>query len=220
MCLFIWRSANTFSFHTRAQVTRRFGVPGLKQAMEWFGLYGGPTRSPLLPLTAAETDTLRKAFIDSEFAIKSGHWFLSFINTISCKVVIIDFFLVNGNHFNFICTDFQELGASCLILFCSVRRCASAVMMCCFLFPCILFRQFLSPSWFEIFCRQSNILIVRYEKSLTYLPLSACTLYHFMHTCRQVFCTICQFLHKNNWYLHEKKLPVALNQTKKSFVIF
>jgi len=49
------------------QVTRRFGVPGLKKAMDWFGFYGGRTREPLLPLTAAETDSLRKAFSDSGY---------------------------------------------------------------------------------------------------------------------------------------------------------
>jgi len=27
-----------------AAVTKQFGVPGLKEAMEWYGLYGGPTR--------------------------------------------------------------------------------------------------------------------------------------------------------------------------------
>uniref|UniRef100_K1Q307 Dihydrodipicolinate synthase-like, mitochondrial n=1 Tax=Magallana gigas TaxID=29159 RepID=K1Q307_MAGGI len=34
-----------------ACVTKRFGVPGLKVAMEWFGYYGGPVRSPLQPIT-------------------------------------------------------------------------------------------------------------------------------------------------------------------------
>ncbi len=36
------------------QVTKRFGVPGLKAAMDWFGFYGGPTRSPLQPLKQLE----------------------------------------------------------------------------------------------------------------------------------------------------------------------
>jgi len=52
------------------QVTRQFGVPGLKKAMEWQGLYGGPTRAPLLPLTPAQTDSLQKSFVDSGFKIK------------------------------------------------------------------------------------------------------------------------------------------------------
>lgn len=45
-----------------AAVTRRFGVPGVKQAMEWFGYHGGPCRSPLLPLTDEELKELKKAF--------------------------------------------------------------------------------------------------------------------------------------------------------------
>merc|ERR1711972_991497 len=39
-------------------VTKQFGVPGLKAAMEWFGFYGGPTRRPLLPLTEGEVKAL------------------------------------------------------------------------------------------------------------------------------------------------------------------
>lgn len=50
-----------------AAVTRGFGVPGLKLAMDWFGFYGGPTRSPLCGLTDAESETLRRAFTDSGF---------------------------------------------------------------------------------------------------------------------------------------------------------
>ncbi len=34
-------------------VTRRFGVPGLKCAMDSLGLYGGPCRSPLMPVGPA-----------------------------------------------------------------------------------------------------------------------------------------------------------------------
>jgi 4-hydroxy-2-oxoglutarate aldolase len=52
-----------------AAVTRRFGVPGLKQAMDWFGYYGGPTRAPLLPLTVAEAQALKLAFNDNGFHI-------------------------------------------------------------------------------------------------------------------------------------------------------
>lgn len=44
------------------QVTRRFGIPGLKQAMEWFGYYGGPCRAPLAPLSPAQVEELRGAF--------------------------------------------------------------------------------------------------------------------------------------------------------------
>ncbi|KAI3352567.1 hypothetical protein L3Q82_005504 [Scortum barcoo] len=45
-----------------AAVTRKLGVPALKQAMEWFGFHGGACRSPLQPLTEAETQQLRRDF--------------------------------------------------------------------------------------------------------------------------------------------------------------
>uniref|UniRef100_A0A8D3BSZ9 4-hydroxy-2-oxoglutarate aldolase, mitochondrial n=1 Tax=Scophthalmus maximus TaxID=52904 RepID=A0A8D3BSZ9_SCOMX len=45
-----------------AAVTRKLGVPALKQAMEWFGFHGGACRSPLQPLTEAETEQLRRDF--------------------------------------------------------------------------------------------------------------------------------------------------------------
>ena len=44
-----------------------FGFAGLKKAMDWFGFRGGYTRSPLLPLTQQEEDTLRKIFTDNGF---------------------------------------------------------------------------------------------------------------------------------------------------------
>ena len=40
-------------------VTARFGVPGLKAAMEMVGFYGGPPRSPLLPLNDEQKNALR-----------------------------------------------------------------------------------------------------------------------------------------------------------------
>ncbi|KAK6300862.1 hypothetical protein J4Q44_G00289600 [Coregonus suidteri] len=43
-------------------VTRKFGVPALKQAMEWFGYHGGACRSPLQPLSEAESQQLRLDF--------------------------------------------------------------------------------------------------------------------------------------------------------------
>uniref|UniRef100_A0A8C3KLX2 4-hydroxy-2-oxoglutarate aldolase, mitochondrial n=1 Tax=Calidris pygmaea TaxID=425635 RepID=A0A8C3KLX2_9CHAR len=43
-------------------VTRRFGIPGLKKAMEWFGYYGGPCRAPLAPLSPAQVEELRGTF--------------------------------------------------------------------------------------------------------------------------------------------------------------
>ncbi|XP_072027577.1 4-hydroxy-2-oxoglutarate aldolase, mitochondrial-like [Amphiura filiformis] len=50
-----------------AAVTSKFGVPGLKQSMEWFGLYGGPVRSPLLPLTKQQMEDARSAFTGNGF---------------------------------------------------------------------------------------------------------------------------------------------------------
>ncbi|KAM6306236.1 4-hydroxy-2-oxoglutarate aldolase, mitochondrial [Aegotheles albertisi] len=45
-----------------AAVTRRFGIPGLKKAMEWFGYYGGPCRTPLAPLSPPQVEELRGTF--------------------------------------------------------------------------------------------------------------------------------------------------------------
>ncbi|XP_043971472.1 4-hydroxy-2-oxoglutarate aldolase, mitochondrial [Gambusia affinis] len=45
-----------------AAVTRKLGVPALKQAMEWFGYHGGACRSPLQRLTEEETQLLRRDF--------------------------------------------------------------------------------------------------------------------------------------------------------------
>ncbi|MBW1669349.1 MAG: dihydrodipicolinate synthase family protein [Deltaproteobacteria bacterium] len=44
---------------SNAAVTARFGVPGLKQAMDWIGYYGGPPRSPLGPLDNDQQTVLR-----------------------------------------------------------------------------------------------------------------------------------------------------------------
>lgn len=52
------------------QVTKRFGVPGLKVAMEWFGYYGGPVRSPLQPITSEQEEIMRTVFKLSGFI----HW--------------------------------------------------------------------------------------------------------------------------------------------------
>lgn len=51
-----------------AAVTRVLGVSGLKQAMDWFGYYGGPTRSPLGALTDRQLETLRQAFTECGFS--------------------------------------------------------------------------------------------------------------------------------------------------------
>ena len=46
-------------------VTARFGVPGLKAAMEMVGFYGGPPRSPLLPLNNEQKNTLRDVLAEA-----------------------------------------------------------------------------------------------------------------------------------------------------------
>ena len=48
-----------------AAVTVRYGIPGLKTAMDMLGYYGGPVRSPLLPLGEEERKTLRKILVES-----------------------------------------------------------------------------------------------------------------------------------------------------------
>jgi 4-hydroxy-2-oxoglutarate aldolase len=46
-------------------VTSRFGVPGLKQALDSVGYYGGPPRSPLAPLDLAQQATLRSILLEA-----------------------------------------------------------------------------------------------------------------------------------------------------------
>ncbi|XP_043912165.1 4-hydroxy-2-oxoglutarate aldolase, mitochondrial [Protopterus annectens] len=48
-------------------VTRKYGIPGLKQAMQWFGYNGGNCRSPLQPLTEEQTKELRKDFVSNDW---------------------------------------------------------------------------------------------------------------------------------------------------------
>ncbi|XP_049861167.1 4-hydroxy-2-oxoglutarate aldolase, mitochondrial-like [Schistocerca gregaria] len=50
-----------------AMVTREFGVPAMKEAMDMFGLYGGPCRRPLQPLTDNQRIQLRETFKKSGF---------------------------------------------------------------------------------------------------------------------------------------------------------
>ena len=45
-------------------VTARFGVPGLKLALDWLGYYGGPPRSPLGPLDEAQQAALRAILVE------------------------------------------------------------------------------------------------------------------------------------------------------------
>lgn len=60
-----WEAAKELQYRLiepNAAITRKFGIPGLKQAMEWFGYYGGPCRPPLLPLTESEVKELHRDF--------------------------------------------------------------------------------------------------------------------------------------------------------------
>jgi 4-hydroxy-2-oxoglutarate aldolase len=54
-----WQS---FLTSASSQVTRRFGIPGLKKTMDWFGYYGGPCRAPLQELSPTEEEALRLDF--------------------------------------------------------------------------------------------------------------------------------------------------------------
>jgi 4-hydroxy-2-oxoglutarate aldolase len=47
------------------KVSGKFGVAGVKAAMDFVGFYGGPPRSPLLPLTSDEKKKLREDLIAS-----------------------------------------------------------------------------------------------------------------------------------------------------------
>lgn len=45
-------------------VTARFGIPGLKAALDMLGYYGGPVRSPLQPLEDREIQTLKGILVE------------------------------------------------------------------------------------------------------------------------------------------------------------
>jgi 4-hydroxy-2-oxoglutarate aldolase len=46
-------------------VTARFGVPGLKAALDMLGYYGGNPRSPMLPLPDGQQETLRSILVEA-----------------------------------------------------------------------------------------------------------------------------------------------------------
>ena len=52
---------------SNSAVTARWGIPGLKAAMEMIGLYGGDPRPPLLPLKEADREELRKVLARTGF---------------------------------------------------------------------------------------------------------------------------------------------------------
>jgi 4-hydroxy-2-oxoglutarate aldolase len=45
-------------------ITSRFGIAGLKAALDMLGYYGGPVRSPLMQVTESERQVLRDVFIE------------------------------------------------------------------------------------------------------------------------------------------------------------
>ncbi len=45
-------------------LTARFGISGLKLALDWLGYYGGPVRSPLGPLDEVQQATLRTVLVE------------------------------------------------------------------------------------------------------------------------------------------------------------
>jgi 4-hydroxy-2-oxoglutarate aldolase len=47
-----------------AAITARFGIAGLKAALDMLGYYGGPVRSPLQPITESERETLRGILVE------------------------------------------------------------------------------------------------------------------------------------------------------------
>ncbi len=48
-------------------VTSRYGIPGLKAAMDLFGYHGGGSRLPLLPITYAEIKEIKNIFTNAGF---------------------------------------------------------------------------------------------------------------------------------------------------------
>jgi len=46
-------------------ITRKWGIPALKEAMDMLGMYGGPAREPLLPLDQERKDELKELLVDA-----------------------------------------------------------------------------------------------------------------------------------------------------------
>jgi len=59
------RSLQHIAIPVNTAVTRQWGVPALKAAMDWLGTYGGPVRSPLLPATEEQKTALIKLLTDN-----------------------------------------------------------------------------------------------------------------------------------------------------------
>jgi len=50
-------------------VTRKWGVPALKEAMQHCGMYGGPSRKPLLPLTKEQKEKIFELMKDNQLCV-------------------------------------------------------------------------------------------------------------------------------------------------------
>jgi len=46
-------------------ITRKWGIPALKEAMDMLGMYGGPAREPLLPLDQERKDELKELLVEA-----------------------------------------------------------------------------------------------------------------------------------------------------------
>jgi len=57
---------------TNGAVTSRFGVAGLKAALDLMGFYGGPVRSPLQPLMADDIEELRNIIMRAGILAENG----------------------------------------------------------------------------------------------------------------------------------------------------
>jgi len=53
-------------------VTSRWGVPGLKAALDIIGLYGGPPRRPMLPLGESDRQELARIIDRTGFLSRTG----------------------------------------------------------------------------------------------------------------------------------------------------
>jgi 4-hydroxy-2-oxoglutarate aldolase len=74
-CVAIWEAHRQREFdaamdwqrriaHAAVLVTTRYGIPGLKHAMDLNGYYGGPPRLPLVPASPAAKAEIEAAFAD------------------------------------------------------------------------------------------------------------------------------------------------------------
>ncbi|MFO7873817.1 MAG: dihydrodipicolinate synthase family protein [Bacteroidales bacterium] len=54
-------------------VTRQWGVPALKAAMDMLGLYGGPARKPIQPVTSKTRDDLRQLLATADIQSLAGN---------------------------------------------------------------------------------------------------------------------------------------------------